>query len=371
MRPAAIIALGMMLGMGCASRAQQTTVPTSARIQTAEARGAFAHALAQMKAGECDQAMTSFDRVVEVFPESRYVSASLYNAGLCLQRLERWSESAERYERLLRLRPGSRDTKHARFQLAFLYVETQRFDGALETTDLLLGHTGLSSDERSEVMARRAEAWLGRGELDEAAAQAREALLYYRTRTEDERVRDPFFVASASYTLAETIRLRSELIAIPAAEVEEQRAVLERRAQLLLQAQRTYFNTIQLTDAYWGSAAGYRIGAMYDRFWNAIMKAPVPLPKTEMTAAELEIYRKEYRLRLAELAQPLVRHAIRYWELTLAMVQRTGVRSEWIARIEADLERARARLRMFAERADNAKVAVGQAPKCCPSPTSM
>jgi hypothetical protein len=70
-----------------------------------------------------------------------------------------------------------------------------------------------------------------------------------------------------------------------------------------------------------------------------------------MTAAELEIYRTEYRLRLAELAQPLVRHAIRYWELTLAMVRRTGVRSEWTERIHADLERARARLFSLARRA--------------------
>jgi len=351
MRIVVVIALGMVLGMGCASRGQQTTVPTRVRAQTAEARGVFADALVQMKASECEQAVREFDRVVEVFPESRYVSASLYNSGLCLQRLERWSESAERYERLLEVRPGSRDTKHARFQLAFLYVETQRFDEAFKTAELLLGHTGLSSDERSEAMARRAEALLGRRKLDAAAAAAHEALLFYRTRAEDARVHDPFFVASASHTLAETIRLRSELIVIPAAEVEEQHAVLERRAQLLLQAQRAYFDTIRLTDAYWASASGYRIGAMYDRFWNAIMTAPVPPPKTEMTAPELEIYRTAYRLRLAELARPLVRHAIRYWELTLAMVQRTGVRSEWTERIHADLERARARLFSVARRA--------------------
>ena len=346
-----VIALGMVLSMGCASRGQQTTVPTRARAQTTEARGVFAEALVQMKAGKCEQAMREFDRVVEMFPKSRYVSPSLYNAGLCLQRLERWSESAKRYERLLDVRPGSRDTKHARFQLAFLYVETRRFDEVLETAELLLGHTGLTSDERSEAMARRAEALLGLRKLDAAAAAAHEALLFYRTRLEDERIHDPFFVASASHTLAETLRLRSELIVIPAAEVEEQHAVLEQRAKLLLRAQHTYFETIRLTDAYWASASGYRIGAMYDRFWNAIMTAPVPPPRTEMTAAELEIYRTEYRLRLAELARPLVRHAIRYWELTLAMVQRTGVRSEWTERIRADLERARARLVSLASRA--------------------
>ncbi len=344
MRPAPVIALTALLSLGCASRPQQRTVHPRARAQTAEARAAFADALAEMKANECGRAVTSFDGIVEAFPESRYVSASLYNAGLCLQRLERWRESTKRYERLLQLRPGSRDTKHTRFQLAFLYIETRRFDDALETTELLLGHTGLTSDERSEVMARYAEALLGKGDLDGAEGAARGALRFHRTRAEGERVRDPFFVASANYTLAETFRLRSERIAIPAAKVEEQHAVLERRAKLLLQAQRTYFDTIELTDPYWASASGYRIGRMYDRFWDAIMTATAPPPKMEMTAPELAVYRKEYRDRLAELAQPLLRHAIRYWELTLAMVQRTGVQSEWTQRIQSDLEKARARL---------------------------
>ncbi len=131
MQSAPVVALVALLSLGCASRTQHASVPTRARTQTADARMAFARALAQMKAEECERAVTSFDRVVERFPESRYVSASLYNAGLCLQQLERWLESTERYERLLRLRPGSRDTKHTRFQLAFLYVETGRFEDAL------------------------------------------------------------------------------------------------------------------------------------------------------------------------------------------------------------------------------------------------
>ncbi len=368
MQSAPVVALVALLSLGCASRTQHASVPTRARTQTADARMAFARALAQMKAEECERAVTSFDRVVERFPESRYVSASLYNAGLCLQQLERWLESTERYERLLRLRPGSRDTKHTRFQLAFLYVETGRFDDALETTDLLLGHTGLTSDERSEVMARRAEAWLGLGKLDEAAAQAREALFFYRTRSEEERILDPFFVASASYTLAETIRLKSESIVIPPGEVEAQRAVLERRAQLLLQAQRTYFDTIRLTDAYWASASGYRIGSMYDRFWDAIMTAPVPPPKRVLTTTELMIHRQQYRLRLAELSQPLMRHAIRFWELTRRMIQRTGVRSEWTERIEADLGQARARLWQLANRADDPEVIIARGPGKLTSP---
>lgn len=350
------------LVLGCAARPMsQTTSIDALRIDAKridaerddEAAGtAFRTALGQMKTGACELAIVGFDGVVSGFPASRYVSASLYNAGLCLQRSERWEESSRRYERLLEMRPGSPDTKHTRFQLAFLYNETHRFDEALAVADALLEHSTLSSDERIEAMARRAEALLGTGAFDDAEQAAEQALRFYRTRgaRAELQVNDPFFAAAANYTLAEIQRLRSESIRIPSASAEAQHAVLERRAQRLLSAQRAYFDTIGFGDPYWASAAGYRIGAMYDGFWDAILEAPVATPETAMNEAEMELYRSHYRSRLAELARPLVRHAIRYWELTLAMVERTGVRSEWTERIHRDLAKARSRLSSIAIR---------------------
>ena len=321
-----------------------------------DAQSLFEGALGQMKEGRCDPAIRGFDRVAAEFPTSAYLSASLYNAGLCLQRQQRWAEAIERYERLIVERPRSPHIRHARFQLAFLYLETRRWREALAVAESLLRVGGLEPDERAEAMSRRASALLGSGDLAAAAWAARATLRFYRTRKHGNHVRDPYFVASAGFTLAETIRLQSEAITIPPGTAEEQHAVLERRAQLLLRAQRSYFDTIRLTDPYWASAAGYRIGAMYESFWEAIMAAPVPPPKREMSQAELAVYRAEYRRRLAELVRPLTRHAIRYWELTLGMVERTGVRSEWAEKTRVDLEKAKSRLLADASRAEILRV---------------
>ena len=322
-------------------------------IYAYDARSLFESALRQMKEGQCDLAIQGFDRVAAEFPKSAYLSAALYNAGLCLQGQERWAAAIVRYERLIVERPRSPHIRHTRFQLAFLYLETRRWRDAVAVAEALLRVAGLGSDERAEAMSRRASALLGSGDLDAAADAARATLRFDRTRKQGDHVRDPYFVASAGFTLAETIRLRSEAIAIPSGTAEEQHAVLERRAQLLLKAQRSYFDTIRLTDPYWASAAGYRIGAMYESFWEAIMAAPVAPPKREMTAAELAVYRTEYRRRLADLVRPLTRHAIRYWELTLAMVKRTGVQSEWAEKTRVDLEKAKSRLLRDASRAEH------------------
>lgn len=309
-----------------------------------DAETLFYRATELLNQRRCPDAVTLYDRIADEFPGSRYRSPALYNAGLCLQDAEEREGAIRRFTRLVEEEPESPDVKHARFQLAQLHIETEQYDRALEIADGLLRGRELSSDERMEAMARRSQALLGRNDLEDAERQARSAVTYYRTRSEGEEVRDEFFAAAANYVLAEALRKKASALAIPEANVDDQRVVLERRAQVMLRAQREYFNTMSLTNPHWAAAAGYQIGAMYDSFWNDIMAAPTPPPAEALPPGTEQVYADEYRQELARLVEPLMRHAIRYWELTLMMVERTSVRTEWSDRIRTDLDRARQRL---------------------------
>lgn len=309
-----------------------------------DAEGLFREATTLLNRGECRGAVQGYDRLVSEFPSSVYASPALYNAGLCLQRLDRPEQAVERFERLVRTMPESPDVVHAHFQLAKLRLDLERWEGAVEAAEWLLAREELAPDGRLEAMTRRAQALLGAGRLEDADRQARTALGYYRSGSEKGFVRDNHFAAGANYVLAETMRRRAADIQIPPGGVETQRPVLEQRAQLVLDAQREYFNTIGYKDAAWAAVSGYRIGEMYDAFWEAIMRAPVPPPRREVSEKLMPVYREEYRKELARLVKPLIRHAIRYWELTLMMVERTGVDTQWGRRIREDLERARQRL---------------------------
>ena len=304
----------------------------------------FRQANDHLDGGRCDQAVPLYDRVADEFPDSRFVSPALYNAGLCLMEGDELAGAAARFERLLRETPTSGDVQHTRFQLAQVYLGLERWEDALAQAETLLHEDDLTPDERVEAMARAAQAHLGAGQQREAAERARSALAYARTRPEDDRVRQIYHLAAANFVYAETLRIRAEAVELPEGGVAVQRPVLERRAQLILAAQREYFDTMRHTHPHWAAAAGYRIGEMYDHFWEAITTAPVPPPSREMTEEERAIYDEEYRLSLARLVKPLIRHSIRYWELTLLMVERTGVNTEWREKIEEDLARARERL---------------------------
>jgi hypothetical protein len=67
------------------------------------------------------------------------------------------------------------------------------------------------------------------------------------------------------------------------------------------------------------------------------MSAPVP---KNLKADGEAVYHEE----LAKLIKPLIRHAIRYWEMTLMFIERTGMKTSWAEKTKEDLARVRALL---------------------------
>jgi tetratricopeptide (TPR) repeat protein len=301
-----------------------------------DAEELFKRANAELDAGRCPEAVVLYDRLESEFVGSRYQSAALYNAGLCLAQAGDKEGALAHFEALMSKLPDSPDIKHASFQAGHLQVALSRWEPAEKTALSLLARPDLDASERVEAMSMQAEALLGRSQLDAAEHVAQQTLTYYRTRP-SELIPDPYYAAAANFVVAEVIRLRGEQMAFPDTNQEEQKVVLVKRAQLLLDAPREYFNTIRHTEAHWAAAAGHRIGAMYDRLWHDLVHAPVP---STLSPGAKELYPQE----MAKLIKPLLRHAIRYWELTLLMVERTGVHTDWADATRKDLERTRALL---------------------------
>jgi hypothetical protein len=311
-----------------------------------DAEGLFTQATALLHEGRCDEAVVLYDRVKTEFRSSGYYSPSLYNAGLCLEDKNQLDRSAVYFRELIANVPDTAenpDVRHAQFMLSNVLVRLSLWDEAIEIATRLLAREDLDSDERMEAMTRKAQAQFGANRFDEAERESRAALTFFRTRPDDARVLEDFYVGAANFVLAEVLRSRADAIELPEGTPEAQHEVLERRARLVLSAQTEYFNTIRHGNAHWAGAAGYRVGAVYDSFWAAITRAPVP-PRPDLSAANYAMFSEEYRSSLRQMIRPLLQHAVRYWEMTLMMMERTGVRSEWESQIRADLERVRSRL---------------------------
>jgi len=305
-------------------------------LQAYDAADLFERATDLLNQQKCTEAVALYDQLAREFTQGSYTSAALFNAGLCLQAAGDFEGSAQRYTALRERFPDSEDKKDADFQLAEVLVQLERWQRAMDIADQLLAREDLISPERLEGMARRAQALLGLHRFEEAESYAQGALTFHRTRPPEDRITDDFFAAACNYVLAETFRQRAQAMEFPEG-AEGQKKVLVGRAELLLEAQREYFNTISLKNVdnyHWSAAAGYRIGSMYDELWNAVMAAPVP---ANLSAEGRDIYHTE----LAKLIKPLMRHAVRYWDLTLMFIERAGINTPWAVKIKADLARVR------------------------------
>ena len=335
-------------------------------IQSFDAESLFMHATDLLNHQQCAEAVVLYDRVVREFPASGYVSPALYNSGLCLEEAGDLEGSAQHFRDLISKIPDNLDVKHAHFMLSNVLIRLEHWDEAIAVATELLAREDLDSDERVEAMARRAQAYFGAHKYDEAEHESRATITYFRTRPEGEAASDDFYIAAANFVLSEVISIRANSIEIPQGTTEEQHDVLERRARLVLNAQSEYFNTMRYGNAHWSGAAGYRVGALYDAFWTAIDRAPAP-PRPDLTRENYGFFSEQYRKSLRELIRPLLQHAVRYWEMTLMMMERTGIHSEWEARIRNDLGRVRARM---ADVSEANVTAPSEAPPPPPAPAA-
>jgi len=307
------------------------------RLEAYDAQSLFTAANQALSQNRCDRAVPLYDRIANEFPESRWFSASLYNAGLCLEELHRDAQAIERYTRLQARLPDSPDIKDSLFRAGGCLERLERWADASANFERLLARQDLSGDERMEAMVRRGTAIFEQGDLDRTDALMREAILFYRHGSgAEEPIQTDYFMAQAQYMLGEVLRERMEAIRFSPSEAA-MRIELEQKSQYLLDAQAAYILAIRVTNPHWAAAAGYRIGMLFSTLYDHIMAAPVP---PELDAEQREIYFDELRRQI----RPLVDKALRVWTRTMEMGTRTGLgqQHEWVRRAEHEMTRLRA-----------------------------
>lgn len=305
------------------------------RLEAYDAESLFQAANRELSRGRCDRALPLYDRLANEFGDSRFASASLYNAGLCAEELHRDAAAIDRYELLRSRLPDSPDAKDSLFREGGCLERLSRWSDVVSAFERVLARQDLSGDERLEAMVRRGVGVFEQGDLDRTEALMREAIVYYRQGSGAEPIQTDYFVAEAQYMLGEVLRTRMEAVRFTPSE-SEMRIELEQKSRFLLDAQAAYILAIRITNPHWAAASGYRIGTLFSTLYDHIMAAPVP---PELDAEQREIYFQELRRQI----QPLVDKAVRVWSRTTEMGVRTGLgQNEWVERTEREMARLRA-----------------------------
>jgi hypothetical protein len=358
--PTALFLLG---AVSCAptaglARATQGASPEAARApeavelprvivtpdQTVSVPEMYREAQALFAAGATSEAAGKFDRVVELDPRGPLAADALFQAGvshdLAGDRMSDRVAALDRFEAVVRRYPSHSLARPALLRAIRLLTFLERWPRAASEADLMRERY---QDLRPlEIVVVHAAIALGRleaGELDDAEREIENARTVVEAQGLDAAGKLPRDLAALFFALGELRNRRARQIVfqpLPA----DFAAVLERRAQLVLDAQAAYSDAMRAHDAHWSAMAGVQVGGLYESLHADLMAIRPPASATSERRRLL--FEGAMRLRYSVLLDK----ALTMMDHTLAMVEHTGERSEWVDRAreaKARIEQARAR----------------------------
>jgi hypothetical protein len=192
----------------------------------------------------------------------------------------------------------------------------------------LLSRSDLTDVEKLEAFGGKALAVVEAGDPDAAEkfiAKGRDIVDALRL---GEGGKLPLEVAEIHFALGEVRRVRGEAIVFVPLPPNFADA-LERRCQLLLDAQSAYSDAMRSYDAHWAAMSGYRVGELYQRLYRDVMS--IPPPRAARATADKRLFEGAMRLRY----RVLLEKGLKLMEHTVMIGDRTGEASSWVDRARA------------------------------------
>ena len=278
---------------------------------------------------ECDRQYT---QLLERFPKSRYVHATLYNRGLCLEEMGQHALAGRHLQRHADLATTLADRRDGEFRWGYNLVKTGDFPRALGLYERLLGETDLNPLDRAECLLRQGIAQAGITRLGLAEKSLEAAIEQVKLGTDG--------LTRGNDTLAEVHFVRGEIYQRLSHEVplklpiEQMEGDFADKTRFFRKSQRSYLDALNVQHPYWATAAGLKLGELYEAFYRDVLSAQVPKDFDEKTTI---FYVAELRKKL----QPLLEHSLSIYERNMSMSQRIGADNEWVKETESRLERLR------------------------------
>ncbi|MGZ3478939.1 MAG: tetratricopeptide repeat protein [Myxococcaceae bacterium] len=292
----------------------------------------FAAGSSAFAAGDFVRAAACFERLAAAYPESQHRRRALFNAGLAQERLDAWDSARQDFSELANPL-GTGDALDAAFHQAEALYHLDRYPEAAALLARIAARTDLPVSRRIEAQVQQGICQVDGGDLDEGEKTLRTALASAREAADRGEPADEYVAAQGQFFLGEIYRLHCEGVTFdPDAKADALSKTLEYKAQLLLSAQGHYLRAIKIGNGYWATAAGERIGNLYEVLYRQMMDSPTP---KELNPEETEAYRQELRRRI----KILLTKAIGVYETTVATAERIGTAGPFVARARESLER--------------------------------
>ena len=292
----------------------------------------FAKGTNYYAAGDFAQAARHFGRLADFHLQSPHRRLALYNAGLALEKLKQWEDAYARFTEIADPAKGTGDALDAAFRVAETLYHLERFSEAAEYLAVIGARAEIGIDKQLEARTQQGICELEAGKHDAAEATLRRVVSAWNESPERDVI-DDYFPAQAQFFLGEIFRLHYEAIELdPDKGTEKLSQDLEYKAELLLSAQGHYLRAIRAGNGYWATAAGARIGGLYESLYDHMIHSPAP---KELSAEEADVYRQELRKKI----RVLITKSITVYERTIEAAERIGANNAFVESTRESLQR--------------------------------
>jgi tetratricopeptide (TPR) repeat protein len=278
-----------------------------------------------LRQGRPAQAAETFDSIVQHDPLGPFTERALFQGALAHESSLDLQGAAERFEQVERRFPDARRSAEALTRSMRVRLHLEQWEPAGDIAERFMQRFPAGPVlGRIVSYAARAMSSLVTGKSSDAEYFVAKGLDIVERLGLDRAGEIPRDLAPLYFAQGEARRLEAEATPL-GVEVSQFSARLERRCQLLLAAQSAYSSVMRAHDAHWSTMAGYRVGELYERLHEEVMRIP---PPRAGTPRERLLFEGAMRLRysvLLDKASSMLEH-------TLAMAVRTGEDSEWVRR---------------------------------------
>jgi len=308
------------------------------KFESYDAESLFDKGLKYLDEDKPHIAVKLFMKILDEFPDTKFKSATLFNAAYSHEKLslkkdkkKNLEKAVSLYDKLVKEIPDSPHVIDALFRKGYCLEGLGKYDEAVALYSDLAAREGITSEDKIEIKTRIGMLLMSMEDFSKAEDALRETILFFHDISEEERIENNFYAAQAQYEIAEIYRLKFEKISF-SKEESKIRKEFEEKLTLMVKAKDAYVEAIKIGNYHWAAASGYQVGMLLKTLYDQVMSAPIP-PKINT-----EELKQIYIELLDEQVGPLLQSALSVWEKTLLMAERVGYTGEWVEKLELAMD---------------------------------
>jgi len=290
------------------------------------------------KAKNYERSAACFAMLIDEFPEDERVPVGLFNLGLSEENLTKFREAEAHFRRLIDEFPNDEAVPDAELRLGFALMKQEKYDEAKKIYKTIAAPPDAPWFDKIEALTQVGVCYLKTKRYTVAEEYFWQAIHTYKRAVRLDEYVDTYALAQIHFYRAgikESLMLETALEAPKDDSMEEKTRVfkkLDEKCKWLLDSQYDYIRTIRLGHSHWATAAGYKIGSLYEALFDAMVNVPKP---ESFDAEEAQVYEEELKKKVAVL----LKKSLAAFRKVCKVADRIRVQNEWVDKSRKSLDR--------------------------------